>query len=120
MSRTRTWKETEKGVARALGGERVSNTALGLRSADVETSAYSVEVKHRKTLPAWLVDAVTQAHRNCAAGKLPLVVLHQCGWRRGNDLVVVQMSEFIEWFGDVRSAWEPVASSHRVQGGAAE
>lgn len=95
------WKAAEKGVAAILGGERISNTALGLRSADVETPAYSVEVKSRKAYPAWLTGAVAQAHRNCATGKLALVVLHQVGQRRGNDLVVVRMSEFVEHFGDV-------------------
>jgi len=97
---SKSWKEAEKGVAAMLGGERVSNTALGLRSADVETEAYSVEVKSRKSLPAWLLSAVNQAHRNCAAGKLPLVVLHQTGQRRVNDLVVMRLGEFREWFGD--------------------
>ena len=97
----------------------MSNQGLGLRSADVETSAYSVEVKHRKTLPGWLNDAVAQAHRNCSAGKLPLVVLHQSGWRRENDLVVLRMGEFLEWFGEGGGRWEPVAKSDCVAGGAA-
>ena len=97
---SRAWKEAEKGVAGLLGGKRVSNTALGLRSSDVETPAYSVEVKSRKDLPNWLVNAVGQAHRNAAHGKLPLVVLHQVGCRRMNDLVIVRMDEFIEWFGE--------------------
>ena len=97
---SRAWKEAEKGVAGLLGGRRVSNTKLGLRSADAETPAYSVEVKSRKDLPNWLVNAVGQAHRNAAPGKLPLVVLHQVGCRRMNDLVIVRMDEFIEWFGE--------------------
>lgn len=98
--RTSAWKAAEKGVAAILGGERVSNTALGLRSADVETPAYSVEVKSRKELPNWLVNAVGQAHRNAGRGKLPLVVLHQVGCRRVNDLVIVRLGDFIEWFGE--------------------
>lgn len=99
---SRAWKEAEKGVAELLGGERVSNTALGLRSSDVEAGAYSVEVKSRKALPAWLESAVGQAHRNAPAGKLPMVVLHKTGQRRVNDLVVLRLGEFIEWFGDLR------------------
>lgn len=95
-----TWKIAERAIAAMLGGERVSNTALGLRIADVETHAYSVEVKTRKALPAWLLSAVAQAHRNCTAGKLPLVVLHQTGQRRVNDLVVVRLGEFRDWFGE--------------------
>lgn len=97
---SRAWKAAEQGVAQMLGGKRVSNTKLGLRSADVETPAYSVEVKSRKDFPNWLVNAVSQAHRNAARGKLPLVVLHQVGCRRMNDLVIVRMDEFIEWFGE--------------------
>lgn len=97
---SRAWKDAEKGVADLLGGERVSNSKLGLRSSDVETPVYSVEVKSRKELPNWLVNAVGQAHRNAAHGKLPLVVLHQVGCRRMNDLVIVRMDEFIEWFGE--------------------
>lgn len=106
-----------------LGGERISNTALGMRSADVETSAYSVEVKHKAKLPKWLNDAVSQAHRNCTAGRLPLVVLHQSGWRRENDLVVLRMGEFLEWFGEGKATVKDcltVAKSDAVAGGAKE
>lgn len=77
----------------------MSNTALGLRSPDVETNAYSVEVKCRKRLPDWLVNAMIQAQRNAAPGKLPLVVLHQSSQRHERDLVVLRLGDFIEWFG---------------------
>ena len=97
---SRTWKNAEKHVAALLGGERVSNTALGLKSSDVETPVFSVEVKNRNELPAWLEGAVAQAHRNAPAGKLPLVVLHKTGCRRVNDLVIMRLGEFIEWFGE--------------------
>lgn len=96
----RTWKIAEQSIAGMMGGRRVSNTALGLRSADVETDAYSVEIKTRKAMPAWLMDAVNQAHRNCVGDRLALVVLHTVGQRRVNDLVVLRLGEFIEQFGD--------------------
>ena len=59
---------------------------------------FAVEVKHRKELPAWLVDAVAQARRN-AGGRLPLVVIHQHGARHDGDLVVVAMGDWRDWFG---------------------
>lgn len=97
----------------------MSNQGLGLRMPDVETSAYSVEVKHKAKIPGWLAEAVDQAHRNASAGKLPLVVLHQSSQRHDRDLVVLRMGEFLEWFGN-GAGWQTVAHSDHVAGGAAE
>lgn len=94
-----TWKKCERAVARRIGGERLSNHALGLRTPDCESDWLSVEVKHRKTLPAWLVGALDQARRNAAPGKLAIAVLHQAGRRHDNDLVVMRLRDFEEWFG---------------------
>ena len=95
-----TWKAVERAIARVLSGRRISNHALGQQTPDVETDAYSIEVKHRKRLPAWIEDAVTQAERNATPGKLPLAVLHESGRRHDNDLVVVRLRDFVEWFGE--------------------
>ena len=94
------WKNVERAIARRLGGERMSNHALGLQMPDVETTAYSVEVKHRKALPAWLESAMRQAEANATPGKLAIVVLHESGRRHENNLVVVRMRDFEEWFGE--------------------
>ena len=96
-----TWKNCERAIAAKIGGVRLSNHGLGLQTPDVETEAYSVEVKSRKVLPAWLTGAVAQAVRNASAGKLPLVVLHEVGRRHDNDLVILRMGDFQEWFGEV-------------------
>ncbi len=98
-----TWKAVERAVARKMKGTRMSNHALGQRTPDVETTAFSVEVKHRKTLPAWLLSALTQAETNATPGKLPVVVLHEAGQRHDNDLVMVRLAEFCEWFGEVEA-----------------
>ena len=82
----------------------MSNHALGLQTPDVETNAYSVEVKSRKRLPAWLEDAVCQAEANASDGKLAIVVLHQVGRRHDNDLVVVRLKDFEDFFGDVEAS----------------
>ena len=67
--------------------------------ADVDCGWASCEVKHRRHLPAWLLAALVQAHRNSMPGQLPVVVLHEHGQRHYNDLVVVRMGDFIEKFG---------------------
>ena len=96
-----TWKSVERAIARKVGGERMSNHALGLQTPDVETEIWSIEVKHRKTLPKWLHDSISQAETNASEGKLPLVVLHEKNQRHDNDLVLVRLRDFVDWFGDV-------------------
>jgi len=79
----------------------MSQRGLGERTADVETSAFSIEVKHRGKLPLWIHGAMDQAERNARDGKLPLLVLHECGRHHRNDLVVLRLGDFRDWFGDL-------------------
>ncbi len=95
------WKRTERAVARKLGGKRTSKVGQGTNAPDVETDAWSIEVKHRQELPLWLTEALAQAARNASDGKLPLVVLHESGRRHVDDLVVLRLGDFEAWFGDV-------------------
>lgn len=92
------WKRTEKAVCDRLPVERVSNTALGKAKIDGEGAWLAVESKHRKTLPQWLKDAMAQAERNGSEGKLPIVVLHELRRWHNNDLVVMRLKDFEEWF----------------------
>lgn len=92
------WKRTERSIAARLYGQRVGNS--GRNTEDVAHAWLSVEVKHRKSLPAWLVDAVAQACRNAEAAKLPIAVLHEHGQRHDNDLVIMRLADFTAWFGD--------------------
>lgn len=94
----RTWKATERAIAHRLGGRRVGCT--GRDTEDVAHDWLSVEVKTRKSLPAWLREALAQAGRNSPPARLPVVVLHQVGQRHANDLVVLTLGDFEEWFGD--------------------
>ena len=95
----KTWKRVERAVAKRLNATRQGVT--GRRGPDVLSGWLSVEVKHRKRLPAWLKDALTQAQ--CGAGdRLALVVLHECGRRHADDLVVLRLADFEDWFGSVR------------------
>lgn len=94
----KTWRHTERVIAKRLNGRRTGLT--GKPTADVVSNWLSVEVKHRKQIPAWLKDALTQA-RNGADGRLPLVVLHECGDHHANDLVLLRLADFEDWFGDL-------------------
>ncbi len=94
------WKSTERAVAKRLGGRRVPITGRQRGDVpDVQHSWLSIEVKHRKTIPAWLHDAMAQAVAAQRDGQLPIVCVHKAGARHDEDIVCVRMKDFVEWFG---------------------
>ena len=94
----KTWKAVERTIAKRLGGKRIGCT--GQATADVVNDWLSVEVKTRKRLPAWLFRALAQAQL-FAGDKLPVVVLHETGSRHDNDVVVLRLKDFVDWFGEL-------------------
>lgn len=113
---TKQWKHTERAIAAKIGGVRISNHALGLRTPDCESDWLSVEVKHRKALPSWITEAMGQAKRNATPGKLPVAVLHQAGQRYDDALVVVRLCDFTDWFGgDVANSSAMLTGSEEEQ-----
>ena len=96
MSKYRSFKGTERAVARRLAGKRKGH----LGGQDVDAGWLSAECKHRATLPAWLVAALAQSRRHAQPEQLPIVVLHEHGGRHDDNLVVMRLADFQEWFGD--------------------
>jgi hypothetical protein len=72
-----TWKKCERMVARILGARRTPAGRPG--EPDVRGRRLSVEVKHRKQLPRWLVAALEQAERAAGDGEVAVCVLHERG-----------------------------------------
>jgi len=95
------WKRHERLIARALGGERLPNT--GKRGADALVGCWAVEVKTRRTLPQWLLKAVSQAREGAmATGRLPLVVLvHAPGkGRKAQRYALLPLEALVAWEGN--------------------
>ena len=105
MTRTAAWKEHERRTARRLSGQRSPNT--GKQTADVTAGPWAVECKLRKELPAWLLDAMTQAKRNAGSGQTGLVVLHQVGQRSDKDIVCMTLADFTAWAGAINAEPTP-------------
>lgn len=100
-----TWKEVERQIARLLGGERVPVTGRQRGSApDIKHPWLSLEVKHRKTLPSWLQDAMCQAQASRTGDQLPAVILHGHRMEYRHSMVVLRLDDFLQWYGD----WENV------------
>jgi hypothetical protein len=69
----RAWKRQERNVAAALGMSRNPNN--GRVQSDIDAGRYAIEHKYRKSLPAWLTDALAQARGGATGGRTPVVVL---------------------------------------------
>ena len=105
------WKQAERRVAEFLGGRRVPVTGRQRGATpDVEHRVLSIEVKNRRSLPAWLLDALSQAQAASTDGKLPVAVLHQDGRRYADALVVVRLSDFAN-YSKGGSSWSASAGS---------
>ncbi len=95
----KTWKRAEREIADILGGQRnpVSGRQRGDK-ADIQHTFLSPEVKHRKKLPDWLLDALSQAEASKRGTQLPIVILHESGQKYADSLVVLRLSDFRDWF----------------------
>ena len=86
-------KKTESAIAKHLGGKRLG--ILG--DDDVQAGPFSIEVKDRVKFIGR--SFMAQAERNCPAGRTPLVIVHETGSRHSNDLVMMRMSDWLDWHG---------------------
>ena len=88
------WKSTERAVAAILGGRRVPVT--GRQRGDVPDVAHgrlSIEDKHRKEVPGWLLGALAQAEAAATGGRLPVAIIHEHGARHADALAVLRLRD---------------------------
>ena len=103
------WKVAEREVAEVLGGERVPVTGRQRGHApDVEHPWLAIEVKNTRKFPKWLSEAFSQAiaskiqaESKGSQEKLPVVIIKPHRTNIRNGYVMLQVSDFVEWFGDV-------------------
>ena len=88
-----TWKHCERMIAKLLGGERTGCNGESRR--DVEHPRCSIEVKHIKSLPEWLHDAMNQAILE-AEHRVPLVVLHEKQMKYEDSYILLKLKDFKE------------------------
>jgi len=90
----RTWKATERRIAALLGGQRVPVSGRGRGDQpDIAHPTLSIECKHRRTLPGWLLEAVAQAEAANTGGKVSMVALHRAGDRHDDALAVLRLRD---------------------------
>lgn len=95
------WKARELAVAEYVGGVRVPVTGRSRGSApDVDHPWLSLEVKAWERLPERVADALRQAEAaNLTGAKLPAAIIVANGAQLRSAMVVLRLSDFMEWFG---------------------
>jgi hypothetical protein len=92
-----TWKAVERKIAALLKGVRVPITGRIRGSApDIQHELWSIEVKHRESLPDWLMDAFAQADASNDGTKIPLVILHQKGQKFDQSLALTRLENVVQ------------------------
>ena len=91
------WKAAERKICQMLGGTRRGPT--GRDDSDCIHNWLAVEIKNRK-MPTYIRRWVSQAIVNKEPDHLPIVVWHNPGTAYQGSLVILQLDDFLEWFGD--------------------
>lgn len=94
----RAWKANERMIAKYIGCQRipVSGRQRG-DNPDLDHPHLACEVKLRKTIPAWLKDAMDQAQASKRRkNDMPVVIIRERGQRVEDALIVTTLGEFRE------------------------
>ena len=96
------WKRTQRVHRKRLGLNPVD---VGQQSreggVDGENPWLAVESKERKTPIKWLVGGLARAVSYAGDSRMGIMIIHFLGQRHDEDLVVMRLVDFEEWFGPV-------------------
>lgn len=95
------WKHVEREIAKLFGGTRnpITGRVRDKGLPDIEHDKFSIEVKHRESLPSWLVDAMDQAIQSKRSPEhIPIVVLHQKGVKYEDSIVLIAVKDLLSFY----------------------
>jgi len=102
MTARSTWKGAERRIATDLGGQRIPVTGIDRDGADVVTPVFHVQVKLRKSLPAWLWAWLRGIVGDAAPqNKIGILVLKRPRQRDAEGLVVLRYQDFVDLHGSI-------------------
>jgi hypothetical protein len=96
------WKAVERRIAKLFGTERIGAKNGNCQPDFINEWLVGEVVCH--DVPKWVRDEHQQALDRAAMfvnEKLPILVIHEKGEDASTDLVVLRLSDFVDWFGSV-------------------
>jgi hypothetical protein len=99
MTARGTWKAYETRVAKDLGGRRIPVTGIDRHGADVECPLFNVQIKLRRSLPAWLFDWLGGICSTTPEGKVGILILRKPRQEDNDALVVLRYRDWIQLHG---------------------
>lgn len=101
----------ERKIAELLGGVRIPITGrIRGNVPDIQHDIFSIEVKHKQTLPDWIHDAMNQAEQSRRGEQIPLVVLHQKGQKFDQSFTIMRLCDTIEMMRKIKELEDKVES----------
>jgi hypothetical protein len=97
------WKAVERRIAKLFGTERIGAKNGNCQPDFINEWLVGEVVCH--AVPKWVRDEHRQALDRAAMfvnEKLPILVIHEKGEDASTDLVVLRLSDFVDWFGSVK------------------
>jgi len=114
MTARGTWKASERGVAKDLGGQRIPVTGVDRDGADVRTPLFCAQVKLRKALPQWLWDWLSGIRNDAQpSGRVGILVLLKPRQKRRDGLVVMSYGDFVDLHGTLKDC-DPICLIHNL------
>ena len=99
MTARTTWKNYERLVAADLGGRRIPVTGIDRDGADVVTDMFAIQVKLRKSIPAWLGQWLSGICATATDGRIGVLVLRKPRQDTKDALVVVRYADWVSLHG---------------------
>jgi len=94
------WKAAERKIAAKLGGQRVPVSGRGRGDVpDVQAGWLVAEIKSYDKNPPSIHNAMAQAKASARPGQLAISVFHRNGDRYSDDIVMLTLGDWLDWFG---------------------
>ncbi|MCD6125124.1 hypothetical protein J7J62_08145 [bacterium] len=88
-------KSMERAIAKIFQFDNARRIGI-LGKEDIITDRFIIEVKERKKLPKFMLNAYRQIEKHRTKDKIPLFILHELNKNHMNDFVILKLKDFLE------------------------
>ena len=88
-------KSMERAITKIFQFDNARRVGI-LGKEDIVTDRFIIEVKERKKLPKFILNAYGQIEKHRTRDRIPLFILHELNKNHMNDLVILKLKDFLE------------------------